>query len=195
MKKYLLSLILSSFITLLTTVELKAQRVKKLITKGDTAYAKNDYSEAAFYYKQALLKDSSTINVQYKYAQARRLNFDYDIANHWYSKVNKQDSLGNLFPECIFWLATIKKGNANYKEAKDLFTKYVQKNKDANGSYLLAKAKLEIESCDVAQGLISNPDNEIKIIHLDSTVNSKQSEYAPYKVDSILYFFFHSQCR
>jgi hypothetical protein len=188
MKKYFLSLILSSFITTFTTTQLKAQRVKTLIAKGDTAYAKNDYLEAAFYYNQAVLKDSSQINLQYKYAQARRLNFDYDIAYHWYSKVNKQDSLGKLFPECIFWLATIKKGNGNYKEAKGLFANYVQKNKDAGNSYLLVKAKQEMESCDVAQGLISDPDNEIKIIHLDTTVNSKLSEYAPYKVDSILYF-------
>jgi len=64
----------------------------------------------------------------------------------------------------------------------------VQKNKDANDSYLLKKAKQEVEACEYAQWLVSNPDTKIKMIHLDSSVNSKLSEFAPYKVDSILYF-------
>jgi hypothetical protein len=40
----------------------------------------------------------------------------------------------------------------------------------------------------LAQLLVANPNKEVSIIHLDSSVNSKVSEYAPIQIDSLLYF-------
>jgi tetratricopeptide (TPR) repeat protein len=188
MKKYLVSLLLAAFFTLITIVETKAQRLTLIVESGDAAFANNNFYGAAVFYNQAILKDSTDINLQYKYAQASRLNFDYDIADHWYTKVYNQDKQGIQFPECAFWLATIKKSKVNYKDAQDLFAQYVQKNKDASDSYMLKKAKQEMAACEYAQWLVLNPDPKVTMIHLDSSVNSKLSEYAPYEVDSILYF-------
>jgi outer membrane protein OmpA-like peptidoglycan-associated protein len=187
MKKYFVSLLLAVFFTIIA-VETKAQKLKTLVESGDAAFSKSNFYGATIFYKQAILKDSITPKLQYKYAQASRLNFDYDIAEHWYTKVYNEDKQGVLFPECIFWLATVKKSKANYKEAKELFAQYAERYKEANESYLLKKAKQEVEACDYAQWLASNPDKNIFIIHLDSSVNSKVSEFAPYMVDTTLYF-------
>lgn len=167
---------------------LHAQKLKKLIQNGDKNFTDNDFFGASLYYNQAILKDSTDITLQYKYAEASRLNYDYDIADKWYTKVYKADKQGKLFPECIFWMATIKKNKGNYKEAKPLFAKYAQKNKKNKNSYYVKKALQEVSACDYAQWLISNPDKTIIIIHLDTAINSKVSEYAPFQVDSLLYF-------
>lgn len=155
---------------------------------GDKAFADNDFFSAAGYYNKAILQDSGDIVVQYKFADASRLNFDYDIAEHWYTKVSKQDAQGKLYPECIFWLATLKKNKGNYKDAKKMFDKYVKKNKKKKDNYFVKKAIQEIAACDFAQLLLASPDKTVSIIHLDSTVNSKVSEYAPMQADSLLYF-------
>lgn len=165
-----------------------AQKLKTLIADGDKSFADNDFFSASIYYNKALLQDSTDIDIQYKYAEASRLNFDIDIAERWYGKVYKADPQGKLYPECVFWLATVKKGKGKYKEARKLFDKYAKKNKKKKDSYFVKKAGQEITSCDYAQILVSSPNKDVSIIHLDSSVNSKVSEYAPIQFDSVLYF-------
>ena len=168
--------------------DLAAQKTKALITDGDKAYADNDFFSAAGYYAQAILQDSSDIVIQYKYADASRLNYDYAIAERWYTKVFKKDPQGKLYPECSFWLATLKKSQGKYKDAKKMFDKYAKKNKKKKDNYFVKKAIQEVAACDYAQLLVASPDKSVSITHLDSTVNSKVSEYAPVQVDSLLYF-------
>lgn len=165
-----------------------AQKLKDLIVSGDKALADNDFFGAAIYFNQAILQDSANIEIQYKYAEASRLNYDYEIADHWYSKVYKKDARGKLYPECVFWLATMKKSKGNYKDAKKLFDKYAKKNKKKKNDYFVKKAKQEVAACDHAFLLLASADKSITIIHLDSSVNSKVSEYAPIQLDSVLYF-------
>lgn len=167
---------------------LHAQKLRQLIADGDKAMSDNDYFAAAIYYNQAILQDSSDIVLQYKYAEASRLNYDYDIADRWYAKVFKKDSQGKLYPECSFWIATIKKNKGKYKDAKKMFDKYAKKNKKKKDSYFVKKAIQEVAACDYAQLLMASPDKSVNMVHLDSMVNSKVSEYAPIQVDSILYF-------
>ncbi len=165
-----------------------SQKTKTLLADGDKAFAEKDYFSAAGYYNRAIMQDSSDIVVQYKYADASRLNFDLAIAEHWYTKVFKKDAQGKLYPECSFWLATLKKSKGNYKDAKKMFDKYAKKNKKKKDSYFVKKAIQEVAACDYAQLLMATPDKTVSITHLDTMVNSKVSEYAPFQVDSLLYF-------
>lgn len=173
---------------LICSANLKAQKLKTLLADGDKAFADNNFFSAALYYNKAILQDSADINIQYKYAEASRLNFDFDIAEHWYEKVYKIDRQGKLYPECVFWIASLKKSKGKYKDAKKMFDKYAKKNKRKKDSYFVKKAIQEIAACDLAQLLVSNPNKDVSIIHLDSSINSKVSEYAPIQVDSLLYF-------
>ncbi|MDP1747213.1 MAG: SPOR domain-containing protein [Bacteroidota bacterium] len=180
-------IILISHISIFTS-SLHAQKLKTLIDNGDKAFADNDFFGAAIYYNQAILQDSTDIALQYKYAEASRLNYDFDIADRWYNKVYKTDAQGKLYPECPFWLATIKKSKGKYKDAKKLFDKYAKKNKKKKNDYFVKKAIQEVAACDYANLLIASADKSINIVHLDTSVNSKVSEYAPIQLDSVLYF-------
>jgi hypothetical protein len=172
----------------LFSTSLQAQKLKTLLADGDKAFANNDFYGASIYYSKAILQDSSDIHIQYKLAEASRLNFDLDVAEHWYNKVYKVDAQGKLYPECVFWIASLKKSKGKYKDAKKLFDKYAKKNKKKKDSFFVKKAVQEIAACDLAQILTSNPNKNVTVIHLDSTINSKVSEYAPLQVDSLLYF-------
>ncbi len=183
-----LPVLLILLLFILSPFQTTAQKLKTLLSDGDKAFAENDFFSASIYYNKALFQDSSDIAIQYKYADASRLNFDFDIAEHWYSKVYKADPQGKLYPECVFWIASLKKSKGKYKDAKKLFDKYAKKNKKKKDNYFVKKANQEIAACDYAQLLVSNPNKDVNIIHLDSAVNSKVSEYAPIQVDSLLYF-------
>lgn len=163
------------------------QKTKDLVASGDKAMGDNDFFGAAIYFNRAILQDSTNIDIQYKYAEASRLNYDYGVAERWYGKVLKVDPSGKVFPLCSFWLAGIKKSEGKYKEAKKLFDKYAKRNKKKN-DYYVKKALQEVAACDFAEVLVASPDKSISIVHLDSMVNSKVSEYAPVEVDSVLYF-------
>lgn len=166
-----------------------AQSIKKLLRQGEEAIAIKDYSSAAQIYNQVILLDSSRIEYQVLFADASRLNYDESTALHWYQKVYKKDN-GRVYKEVPFYMATHLKTAGKYKEAKKLFDKYYKKqrnSKDAFRKTLAAKARQEYESCDIAQILIKNPV-AVKVSHLDSMVNSKVSEYAPFEYDSTLYF-------
>jgi hypothetical protein len=174
------------FVTSINSAQ--AQKLKTLLESGDKAFADNDFFAASIYYNQAILQDSIDIQIQYKYAEASRLNYDFEVAERWYKKVFKVDAQGKLFPECSFWLATIQKSLGKYKEAKKLFDKYAKKNKKKKNDYLVLKAQQELAACDYAVALMATADKTIEVIHLDSAVNSKVSEYAPILIDSTLYF-------
>lgn len=186
-KKIFLLLILFTSISFIPS-SLFAQKTKALLESGDKAMKENDFFGAAIYYNRAILQDSSDIDVEYKYAEASRLNFDYAIADRFYNKVYKKDVQGKLYPQCSFWMAMIKKNEGKYKEAKKLFDKYAKKNKKKKDDYFVKKAIQEVAACDYAELLMASPDKSIKIIHLDTMVNSRVSEYAPVEVDSVLYF-------
>ncbi|MBS1635139.1 MAG: hypothetical protein JST26_04385 [Bacteroidetes bacterium] len=176
-------------LSILVSSSLFSQSIKQFMKQGEAAMAEKDYSSAAQVYNQVILIDSSDIEHQYKFAEASRLNYDNDVALHWYQKVYKKDN-GKTYTEAPFYIGTLLKGQGKYKDAKKYFDKYYKKqrnSKDKTKKQLALKAKQEVDACDYAQILVKNPV-DVKVEHLDSMVNSKVSEYAPFEYDSILYF-------
>jgi hypothetical protein len=168
--------------------ESKSQ-IKQLLKQGLEANENKDYSSAAQIYNQIILIDSSKIEYQLLFADASRLNYDNETALHWYQKIYKKDN-GKTYKEVPFYMATLLKNTGKYKEAKKYFDKYYKKNKSSKDDFkkkLSLKALQEIDACDLAQIIINNPV-QTTVLHLDNTVNSKVSEYAPYEVDTVLYF-------
>ncbi len=183
-KIFLIIFICCSFFSL----QVNAQ-IKQLLKQGIEANGNKDYSSAAQIYNQVIIIDSSKIEYQLLFADASRLNYDNETSLHWYQKIYKKDN-GKVYKEVPFYIATLLKNTGKYKEAKKYFDKYYKKNrtsKDPIKKQMGLKGKQEIEACDLAQILIKNPV-EAKVLHLDSAVNSKVSEYAPIEVDTVLYF-------
>ena len=177
-------------VAFLASVPAQNKNLKKdLYAKGISSFSEKDYFSAAQYFNQLILLDSSQIIYQYKYAEASRLNYDFDIAYHWYDKVMKEDN-AKMYPETSLWIAVILKGQGKYKDAKKYFEKYAKKNKGNKDKFrqqLVVKATREAEACDLSLLLMANPLN-VKIEHLDSNVNSRVSEYAPFELDTVLFF-------
>jgi hypothetical protein len=167
-----------------------AQSNRSILLQAEAAMTNKDWFSAAQYYNRLFNRDSSQVSVQYNYAEASRLNFDLDIAYRLYNKISVVDN-GKTYPLTFYWMGQILKNKGQYKEAKKWFTKFSKlkksKSNKINWEYYLAKSKLEIDACDLALILIKNPVKE-KVEHLDTTINSKVSEYAAFESDSTLYF-------
>lgn len=165
-----------------------SQSNKTLKIQADNAMDQKDWYSAAVFYGKLVNRDSSNVSINYNYAEASRLNFDLDIANYWYNKVIAVDN-GKKYPLCFYWKAQLLQYKGQYKEAKKWYAKFAKspKAKNVKYAYYVKKSALQADACDLAQVLISNPVS-YKIIHLDTTVNSKVSEYAAFEKDSTLYF-------
>ena len=182
-------LVVVIFILIVNLFGLHAQSIKRLLKQGSEAIEIRDYSSAAQVYHQIILQDSSNIEYQLLFANASRLNYDNQDALHWYQKIYKKDN-GRIYTEVPFYIATLLKNDGKYKEAKKFFDKYYKKHrnsKEKQKKQKALKAKQEVDACDYSQILIKNPIS-VNVTHLDSMVNSKVSEYAPFELDSILYF-------
>jgi hypothetical protein len=157
--------------------------------QADAAMANKDWYNAAQCYNRLYFRDSSDIGLQYNYAEASRLNFDIEIAFRLYNKVAAIDN-GKKYPLTFYWIGQLLKSKGQYKEAKKWFTKFSKtkkKSQKINFDYYIKKSLLEIDACDLAQILIKKPVSP-KLEHLDTTINSKVSEYAAFEKDSTLYF-------
>ncbi len=157
--------------------------------QADAAMANKDWFGASQNYNRLFYRDSSDIGMQYNYAEASRLNFDIDLALRLYNKVALIDN-GKKYPLTFFWIGQLLKNKGKYKDAKKWFTKFSKIKKKStkfNFDYYIKRSQMEIEACDLAQLLINNPVGP-KLEHLDTTINSKVSEYAAFEKDSTLYF-------
>jgi outer membrane protein OmpA-like peptidoglycan-associated protein len=164
-----------------------AQTNQMLRAQGDLAMKNKDWYGASQYYYRLYSRDSSSISIQYKLAEASRRDFDLAPALRLYLKVAAYDN-GRRFPLTFYYIGEIHKNNENYKEAKKWFQKYEKLQlKKEQYVYFSQKAKIEIEACDLALLLISNP-LKLNTEHLDQVINTNMSEYAAYEKDSSLYF-------
>jgi tetratricopeptide (TPR) repeat protein len=172
------------FFLLLSQIVL-AQKLKTLVAEGKTALEDNDFYKAEQCFKKVVSIDSTHIELQYLYAEACRLDLNYVVAERWYHKVYKKDN-GKVYPDALFYLAMCKKSNGRYKDAIKLFDKYAKRNAKKQAEKA-AKATIQSQHCSYALMLMKNP-LPLVVNHIDSMVNSKSGEYAPFEKDSILYF-------
>jgi tetratricopeptide (TPR) repeat protein len=177
------------FLIIVLAAVCHAQNDRELRLEARMAMTNKDWFGAAQYYNRMFNRDSSDIKLKFNYAEACRLNFDIDIAIRLYNKVIAVDN-GKKYPMSLYWMGQLLKTKGQYKEAKKWFAKFSKikiKKNNSQLAYYVAKSKLEIEACDLAQLMVNSPVIALPE-HLDKTINSKVSEYAPFEKDSTLYF-------
>ncbi len=162
-----------------------AQKLSILVAEGNKAIENKEYYLAENYFKKAIGIDSTSMELQYLYAEACRLDLNYSVAERWYNKVYKKDN-GKKYPDALYYLAHCKKSNGRYKDAIKMFDKYAKRNSKKHPEKA-ADATKESEKCNYALILMANP-LPLNVNHIDSNVNSKSGEYGPFEKDSILYF-------
>ena len=167
------------------TLGVQAQTLKQWSDLGEEAIEENDCASAALYFGEAFALDSSNFDLTVQYAEALRCNKEFYKAEYYYSKVFTKDR-GRLFPPGQFYLASMQKINGDYKTALRNFKKFYSKTKRKP----LTETPLagqEIESCTWALN-VRKVEGKANVERLEGNLNTEQSEFAPFLVDSSLYY-------
>ena len=159
-----------------------AQRLQDWLNLGDKAMAENDPYGALRYYGQAMKMDSAKGEVRYKYADALRVNQNYEKAAYYYGEVYKRER-GRLYPLSGVWYATMLKQAGKYTEAKQNWRRVRDQYSGDKNGYWYQKAVQEMRSCDLASEWSENkPPFDLE--PLQGPVNSNVSEFAGVYEDS-----------
>ena len=169
------------FITLSLTAF--SQSTKQYIKAGKKAYNNANYTSAVYYFGKALEQEQNAKLAWYM-AEAARLNHDFEIAEKWYSYIDKNSN--DKYPLAPFWMAMVQKEQAKYQRAQINFKKYLQKHAAAKDYYTL-KARHEVLSCENALFLTFNKAQDT-ILSFDSTINSPYSEFQAYLTSDSIFW-------
>ena len=133
--------------------------------------------------------DSLDVEDQYKFAEAARTLGAYGIAEVGYRRTIALDSLDNkaYIPQAIYWLGAMKKLQGKYAEALPHFDQFMESPPPVNNQ-LLELAKKDKADCQFAVERMKDTDAHYEIRHLDETINSKYSDFAPLLVGDQLYY-------
>ncbi|MCB9197348.1 MAG: DUF1573 domain-containing protein [Flavobacteriales bacterium] len=181
---------LKFFIFILTFLPIYClgQSSKQLIQYADENFSLGDFYGASLYYEKAMKLDSADIHLLYKYATSLRKYNNYIDAEFYYQKIVDKDNGGRIYPDAIFWLGTMQKNNAKYKDAIASFKRAKSLlGKDKN-SYVYNKAKQEIISCNYAKRNFSDSLQNCSIKNAGAGINTTDSEFGARQNDTILYF-------
>ena len=165
------------FLGLFSTQVSAQVKLKKLVDFADEQYKNGDYYYALEYYKQALDRDSTSLELMWKYAETQRAYKNYVDAADYYERVYARDE-GAVYPESILYLALMEKQMGAYKNAFSTM-KLAKKNySDDRTTYLYKKATQEVESIAwVLNNLRDSSAIDQAIIRLPENINSNNSEF------------------
>jgi hypothetical protein len=143
---------------------------------ADLSFKERDYYGAAIYYRKAMLIDSSNLEIVHGYAESLRLYNDYILAEKYYKYVYTRDNK-KVYPETLFWWASMQKYNAKYEEARKNFIRFsgFYKNKE---SFYYKKAIQESKSCEFAQFLMKDT-LPVHVYNAGNKINTTNAEFAP----------------
>lgn len=184
MRHFLFS-ILTLFLFVFQQGNVAAQTKKQYMQFADENYEEGDYYGASIYYAKAMEIDSIDIHLIFKYAEALRKYNNYEKAEYYYQKVYDKGN-GQIYPESVFWLATMQKFNGNYKEASKTWRRVKTLTRDRK-SFEYAKAIQEKKSCTYARR-ISKYTTDNEVANIGEGVNTFDSEFSPFVLNGKLYY-------
>lgn len=173
-----------SFLPLVSFAQSNSQLRRQAILSARV----KDWYSAAQYYQRLYFNDSTNIGMKYAYAETSRLAGDNETALRLYMGIAVFDN-GRRFPMAYYWIGQGLKTKGQYRQAKQWFIKFgkLKDRKKQSLAYYRKRAAQEVEHCDMAHIMANNPVIP-GVKQVEATVNTRASEYAPYEVDSVLYF-------
>lgn len=182
--KYLIC-ILSIFCTL----SLSAQDLspKKHVKLAEELLKSGEYIQAAEHYKKAYKLKSNKKEYLYKAADAYFEGKDYHKSEIAFRQMKKEF---DVFPGSELMYARCLKQQGQYEEAKEAFSRFIKKYKEADKPIFNRIVKTEIAGCDLAlaDGIESNK-SDLNIAYISDQINSTEDDFAPIPfADDILYF-------
>lgn len=146
---------------------------KQLWVKADKAFALGNYIEAKINYEKLILLDSNNQDINFNLGVC---NFKLDkyrqLSKNNFSKVNSKK-----FVEVNYYLGILAHLDGDFDAAINFFNQY----QEAKTQKLFSSAEIDflINKSNQAKELMSKYDNEIEIVNLGDTVNSKHADYRP----------------
>jgi tetratricopeptide (TPR) repeat protein len=162
------------------------QTRKQFLKAAQTAYDQQNYYAALKYYEEALTFDSAQVDVWYQYGEAARQFNAYTLAEKSYQYVLDQNATAT-FPLAKYRLAGVKKNLGKYADALSLYQQ-VLADTAVTDTKIKEIAQKEIESCEWAVEVVSNPDDNIEIVRLGDEVNTPYSEFGAEKIGKNLFY-------
>lgn len=163
---------------------ISAQSARAFEKAGDEAMLEKDYYTAIYFFEQAVERKDDDVNLYFKYGEAARQFYAFDLAKTAYKKVLQLDK-ANQYPLTQYWLAKVLQQSGSYEEALQSYQTYITNSKAAVS--FLADAKKQQEACLWAQELLAEEPN-YKVQLLDKKINSPYSEFGAIQYGDTLFF-------
>ncbi|MBK8700115.1 MAG: hypothetical protein IPN29_11525 [Saprospiraceae bacterium] len=183
MQKYIISL------TILFSIfagTIHGQSKKAFLEAADNAFSTGNYYAALIYYNEVLAFDEKDPVIILKTAESARLFDSYALAAQRYSYLI--DSLEIVYDSTsLFYAGEMNQRLGKFDKAVEYYDLYLSQYGKV-GDYLSKRAKKEKESSTWASSNSKEPDANITLERLTSTVNSEYSDFSAIKYDDKLYF-------
>jgi tetratricopeptide (TPR) repeat protein len=159
----------------LASAGLAGQSFKAYLKAGDEALQRKDYNAAFQHFGNALEYQPDDPAVLYRYAEAARHFYAYELAEKHYQQVlaSKQ---GEQYPLAAFHLASIYRSQGEYDKAKAYYQMYLAHPQSAPPQQ--ERAQLGIQACEWARGM-AGKEAPLRVENLGRRVNTEYSEFAP----------------
>lgn len=163
-----------------------AQSLKQYKAEAAKAIEAKDFARSLEFYNKIINQaDDKNADNYYQAAESARQFRIYSLAEEYYKEVLK-DSIGhNRYRLTNYHLGTVLKSQARYNEAIQSFKKFIERDAAFATEEFTEKAEKEIIDCEWAKSVV---DDETVIQHLDSTVNTPNSEFGPFEYEDTLYY-------
>ena len=178
--------LLLALICCLTAFSAQAQSLKRYKSAATKATEAKDYAHSLKYYLKIIeeAEDKNADNYYQAAESARKFRLPM-LAEKYYTEV-LNDSIGrSRYRLTHFHIGTVRKSQGRYSDAIASFQEFIDHDASFQSISYKEKAEKEINDCKWAMGL---SENGITIEHLDTTVNSPNSEFAPYEHEGKLYY-------
>ena len=169
-----------------TAGAVEAQSLKQFQSEAEKAFDEKDFARSLDLYNKIINEaDEKTGYNYYQAAESAREFRLYDFAEKYYKEVLKDSLSHNRFRLSSYHLGTVLKSQAKYDEAIQAFENFLSRDAAFVDEKYAQKAEKEIIDCDWAKTVT---DDGTVIEHLDTTVNTPNSEFGPFEFDGTLYY-------
>ncbi|MFD1553624.1 hypothetical protein DNU06_16240 [Putridiphycobacter roseus] len=162
------------------------QTYVQLVEHADKKLMEGDYYGAILYFQQAMTFDSTSVEINWKMAEAQRKYKNYEVAATFYAAVYEKEQ-ARIYPMSIFWLASMLQQTGQYGQAKQAFKSAKKVFKRDRESYEYLKAEQGFKACIWAENTIKLKGDE-NAKPISGPVNSNDTEFAPRITKDKFYF-------
>ncbi|HLP95581.1 MAG TPA: tetratricopeptide repeat protein [Saprospiraceae bacterium] len=173
--------------TLFVFHQVPAQSLRSYVRAGDEAFRNKNYAAALQLYGDVLKRQSSDLNLWWKYGESARMFQAWQEAQRSYEKIAAQPKHLEKHPLVHYRIAEVQKSLGHYDEAIRYFEKFLEEQPGKADPKYFELAKEEIAFCQNAKIIAASPAMaEVK--HPGKEINSAWNEFAPTIVGDTLFY-------